>query len=99
MPIELRLPDVGEGIAEAEVVRWLVAEGAQVKEDDPLVEVLTDKANVELPSPVTGTVVKIVAAPGQIVKVGGLLALVEPAVEKSAAVGGAVLATPVVRKL
>ena len=90
MPIELKLPDVGEGIAEGEVVRWLVAEGAEVKEDDPLVEVLTDKANVEIPSPVTGTVVKILAAPGQIVKVGGLLALIEPA---------NVLATPVVRKL
>jgi pyruvate/2-oxoglutarate dehydrogenase complex dihydrolipoamide acyltransferase (E2) component len=84
MPIELKLPDVGEGIAEGEVVRWLVAEGAQVKEDDPLVEILTDKANVEIPSPVTGTVVKIVAAPGQIVKVGGLLALVEPAAGRAA---------------
>jgi len=112
MPIELKLPDVGEGIAEGEVVRWLVAEGAQVKEDDPLVEILTDKANVELPSPVTGTVAKIVAAPGQIVKVGGLLALIEPAAGQPAAtehikassgqpprVGGEVLATPVVRKL
>jgi pyruvate dehydrogenase E2 component (dihydrolipoamide acetyltransferase) len=79
MPIELKLPDVGEGIAEGEIVRWLVAEGAQVKEDDPLVEILTDKANVEIPSPVTGTVVKIAAAPGQVVKVGELLALIEPA--------------------
>ncbi len=79
MPIELRLPDVGEGIAEGEVVRWLVAEGAKVKEDDPLVEILTDKANVEIPSPVTGTVVKILAASGRIVKVGGPLALIEPA--------------------
>ena len=85
MPIELRLPDVGEGIAEGEVVRWLVPEGAAVKEDDPLVEILTDKANVEIPSPVTGTVVKILAAPGQIVKVGGPLALIEPAAGHSAA--------------
>ena len=85
MPIELKLPDVGEGIAEGEVVRWLVAEGAAVKEDDPLVEVLTDKANVEIPSPVTGTVVKILAAPGQLVKVGELLALIEPAAGQAAA--------------
>jgi len=85
MPIELKFPDVGEGIAEGEVVRWLVAEGAAVKEDDPLVEVLTDKANVEIPSPVTGTVVKILAAPGQIVKVGGLLVLIEPAAGQAAA--------------
>jgi pyruvate/2-oxoglutarate dehydrogenase complex dihydrolipoamide acyltransferase (E2) component len=84
MPIELKLPDVGEGIAEGEVVRWLVAEGAQVKEDDPLVEILTDKANVEIPSPVTGTLVKILAAPGQVVKVGELLALIEPAAGQAA---------------
>lgn len=99
MPIELKLPDVGEGIAEGEVVRWLVAEGAQVKEDDPLVEILTDKANVEIPSPVSGTLLKILEAPGQVVKVGGLLALIEPADLKTAGAGGAVLATPVVRKL
>src|SRR5512140_3868949 len=85
MPIELKLPDVGEGIAEGEVVRWLVAEGAAVKEDDPLVEILTDKANVEIPSPVTGTVVKILAAPGRIVKVGEPLALIEPAAGQAAA--------------
>jgi len=99
VPIEMKLPDVGEGIAEGEVVRWLVAEGAAVKEDDPMVEILTDKANVEIPSPVTGTVVKIVAAPGQIVKVGEPLALIEPAAAKTADAGGAVLATPVVRKV
>ncbi|OIP33230.1 MAG: hypothetical protein AUK27_11095 [Deltaproteobacteria bacterium CG2_30_66_27] len=80
MPIELKLPDVGEGIAEGEVVRWLVAEGAAVNEDDPLVEILTDKANVEIPSPVTGTFLKILAQPGQIVKVGSPIALIEPAV-------------------
>lgn len=79
MPFELKLPDVGEGIAEGEVVRWLVAEGAQVKEDDPLVEILTDKANIEIPSPVTGTLSKILATPGQVVKVGEPLALIEPA--------------------
>ncbi|MHB1012659.1 MAG: biotin/lipoyl-containing protein, partial [Desulfobacteria bacterium] len=99
MPIELTLPDVGEGIAEGEVVRWLVAEGSAVKEDDLLVEILTDKANIELPSPVTGTVVTILAAPGQVVKVGGPLALIEPAARKVPGAGGEVLATPVVRKL
>jgi len=78
MPIELKLPDVGEGIAEGEVVRWLVAEGAQVKEDDLLVEILTDKANIELPSPVSGTFLKILVQPGQIVNVGEPIALIEP---------------------
>jgi pyruvate dehydrogenase E2 component (dihydrolipoamide acetyltransferase) len=89
MPIELKLPDVGEGIAEGEVVRWLVAEGAAVREDDPLVEILTDKANVEIPSPVSGTFLKILAAPGQVVKVGGPLALIEPAAGETAAPGHA----------
>jgi len=84
MPIELKLPDVGEGIAEGEVVRWLVAEGARVEEDDPLVEILTDKANVEIPSPVSGTVVKILAQPGQVVKVGAPLALIEPSAGQAA---------------
>lgn len=99
MPFELKLPDVGEGIAEGEVVRWLVVEGAAVREDDPLVEILTDKANVEIPSPVSGTFLKILAQPGQVVKVGGLLALIEPAAVKTAGPDGAALATPVVRKL
>ncbi len=85
MPIELKLPDVGEGIAEGEVVRWLVAEGAAVKEDDLLVEILTDKANIELPSPVSGTFLKILAQPGQIVKVGEPIALIEPAAGRAAA--------------
>ena len=84
---ERKRRDVGEGVAEGEVVRWLVAEGAEVKEDDPLVEILTDKANVEIPSPVTGTVVKIIAMPGQVVKVGELLALIEPAAGQAVAAG------------
>jgi pyruvate/2-oxoglutarate dehydrogenase complex dihydrolipoamide acyltransferase (E2) component len=85
MPFELKLPDVGEGIAEGEVVRWLVAEGAAIKEDDLLVEILTDKANIELPSPVSGTFLKILAQPGQVVKVGEPLALIEPAAGQAAA--------------
>ena len=85
MPIELKLPDVGEGIAEGEIVRWLVIEGAAVKEDDLLVEILTDKANIELPSPVSGTFLKILAQPGQIVKVGEPIALIEPAAGRVAA--------------
>ena len=85
MPIELKLPDVGEGIAEGEIVRWLVAEGAAVKEDDLLVEILTDKANIELPSPVSGIFLKILAQPGQIVKVGEPIAVIEPAAGQAAA--------------
>jgi pyruvate dehydrogenase E2 component (dihydrolipoamide acetyltransferase) len=106
MAFELRLPDIGEGVAEGEIVRWLVAEGASVKEDDLLVEVLTDKANMEIPSPLTGVLARILAKPGQIVKVGEVIALIEAAgaiptspATPSRAPAGEVLATPVVRKL
>jgi pyruvate dehydrogenase E2 component (dihydrolipoamide acetyltransferase) len=74
---EFRLPDIGEGVAEGEVVKWFVQEGATVQEDAPLVSVLTDKANVEIPSPKSGTVVKIHAKEGEKVKVGGLLVTIE----------------------
>lgn len=100
MSIELKLPDIGEGIAEGEIVRWLVAEGAAVKEDDLLVEVMTDKANVEIPSPAGGVLTKIVAQPGTVLKVGETLAILEPAAAaapRAAAAGAA--ATPAVRKL
>jgi pyruvate dehydrogenase E2 component (dihydrolipoamide acetyltransferase) len=74
---EFRLPDIGEGVAEGEVVKWFVQEGGHVAEDAPLVSVLTDKANVEIPSPKSGTVVKIHAKEGEKVKVGGLLVTIE----------------------
>ena len=103
MAFELRLPDVGEGIAEGEIVRWLVSEGDRVAEDDLLVEVLTDKANVEIPSPVSGTVSRIVAQPGKVVKVGEVMVVLEVAAPpKAAAVAadrGEALAVPAVRKL
>src|SRR3990172_2797945 len=103
MEFELRLPDVGEGIAEGEIVRWLVSEGDRVAEDDLLVEVLTDKANVEIPSPVSGTVSRIVAQPGRVVKVGEVMAVLEvAALPKTPAAPpewGAALAVPAVRKM
>lgn len=68
---------MGEGIAEGEIVRWLVPEGAAVKEDDLLVEVLTDKAAMEIPSPVTGILSRILSQPGRVVKVGEVLAVIE----------------------
>jgi pyruvate dehydrogenase E2 component (dihydrolipoamide acetyltransferase) len=74
---ELRLPDIGEGVAEGEIVAWLVAEGTPVKEDDLLVEILTDKAAMEMPSPVTGILSRIVAKPGQVVEVGEVLAVID----------------------
>src|SRR5262245_14305209 len=68
-----RLPDLGEGLTEAEIVKVLVHEGDLVREDAPLLEVETDKAQVEIPSPLGGRVEKIHVAPGQTVKVGEVL--------------------------
>jgi pyruvate dehydrogenase E2 component (dihydrolipoamide acetyltransferase) len=77
MAFEFKLPDIGEGVAEGEVVQWFVKEGDTVQEDAPLVSVLTDKANVEIPSPKTGKVVRLHAKVGEKVKVGGLLVTLE----------------------
>ena len=77
MAYEFRLPDIGEGVAEGEVVQWFVKEGEPIREDQPLVSVLTDKANVEIPSPKTGKIAKIHAQVGEKVKVGGLLVTIE----------------------
>ncbi len=72
-----KLPDVGEGVAEAEVVEWHVAEGESVAEDAPLVDVMTDKATVELTSPVAGTISRLGAAVGDIVAVGSELVRID----------------------
>ncbi|SFS77495.1 dihydrolipoamide acetyltransferase family protein [Marininema halotolerans] len=75
MAFEFKLPDVGEGIHEGEIVKFHVAEGDSITEDDVLAEVQTDKAVVEIPSPVTGTVKKLNAAEGEVVEVGSVLAI------------------------
>lgn len=71
------LPAMGEGVIEATVNKWLVAEGAAIKEDDPIVEVATDKVDSEIPSPCDGVIVSILVKEGSVVKVGELLAVVE----------------------
>ena len=76
MAVELRFPDVGEGIVEGEVRRWLVKEGDRVKADQPLVEVETDKALVELPAPKAGQVLRICAREGETIKVGQLVVVI-----------------------
>ena len=73
MPHRFHLPDIGEGLEEAEVVEWLVAPGDVVVRDQPLVEVLTDKASSELPSPVAGTILRLGASEGERIRVGALL--------------------------
>ena len=65
-----KMPDIGEGVVEGEVVEWMVAVGDTVKEDDPILSVMTDKATVEIPSPVDGTVTKVVGEAGDILPVG-----------------------------
>ncbi len=70
MKKEFRLPDVGEGVAEGEIKKWLVKEGDSVKEFQPLAEIITDKVNVEMTSPFTGRILTLRAAEGQTVKVG-----------------------------
>jgi pyruvate dehydrogenase E2 component (dihydrolipoamide acetyltransferase) len=86
---EVKLPDIGEGVAEGEIVRWLVKPGDAVKEDQPLVEVMTDKASVEIPSPRTGTIEAIRVDEGAVVPVGTVLVSI-------AVAGGAAATAPAV---
>jgi pyruvate dehydrogenase E2 component (dihydrolipoamide acetyltransferase) len=88
MPRQFVLPDLGEGLTEAEIVVVLVREGDVIQEDAPLLEVETDKAQVEIPSPMGGRVDKIHVEPGQTVKVGAVL------VTFADAVSGTVAAAP-----
>lgn len=76
MAVEFKLPDIGEGVHEGEIVKWLVKEGDTVKEDQPLVEVMTDKATVEIPSPAAGKILQINAKEGEVVKVGSVLVVI-----------------------
>ena len=76
MAYELKLPDLGEGLTEGEVARWLVSEGQEVAEDDLLVEVQTDKTTVEIPSPAAGTVTSILVGEGATVPVGTVLVVI-----------------------
>ncbi len=75
----IKVPDIGEGIAEVELVEWLVKTGDAVAEDQPLAVVMTDKASVEIPSPLAGTVVALAGEAGQMLAVGAELIRIEPA--------------------
>ncbi|HMC16622.1 MAG TPA: dihydrolipoamide acetyltransferase family protein [Albitalea sp.] len=80
----IKMPDIGEGIAEVELVAWHVKPGDKVVEDQPLADVMTDKANVEIPSPVVGTVVALGGEVGQTMAVGSELIRIEVAGEGKA---------------
>ncbi|MCP3935397.1 MAG: 2-oxo acid dehydrogenase subunit E2 [Actinomycetia bacterium] len=82
---EMRLPDVGEGVAEAELVEWMVAVGDEVTPDTVLAEVLTDKASVEVAAPVRGFVANLHGEPGEILAVGGPLIDIETDADASEA--------------
>jgi len=108
MIFEFKLPDIGEGVVEGEIVQWKVKTGDYVKEDEPLVEIMTDKATVEIPSPKEGKVVEVIGKEGEKVKVGSVLVRIEtiseevPMKEKSKEGEKEikrVLATPAIRKL
>jgi pyruvate/2-oxoglutarate dehydrogenase complex dihydrolipoamide acyltransferase (E2) component len=73
---EFKLPDLGEGLTEGEIARWLVAEGQEIGEDDPLVEIQTDKTTVEIPSPAAGRVARILVREGDTVAVGTVLVVI-----------------------
>jgi len=75
MAYEFKFPDIGEGLTEGEIIRWLVKEGDEIKEGEPLVEVETDKALAEIPSPKTGVILKILAKEKEIVKVGQVIVI------------------------
>ncbi|MFP5454503.1 MAG: biotin/lipoyl-containing protein, partial [Alphaproteobacteria bacterium] len=84
---EFKLPDIGEGIAEAEIVAWHVAVGDVVEEDAPLADLMTDKATVEMTAPVAGRVVRLTGEVGEQVAIGSILAVFE--IEGEAAVEAA----------
>jgi pyruvate dehydrogenase E2 component (dihydrolipoamide acetyltransferase) len=96
---EFKLPDLGEGLTEGEVARWLVSVGDEVAEDQPLVEIQTDKTTVEIPSPAAGKVAQILVEEGKVVPVGTVLVVIgedgaKPAADEQPRAEPAASATP-----
>ena len=89
MAYEFKLPDLGEGLTEGEIARWLVTEGQEIEEDDPLVEVQTDKTTVESPSPAAGNVARILVEEGSVVPVGTVLVVIGEAGDHDGAAAAA----------
>jgi 2-oxoglutarate dehydrogenase E2 component (dihydrolipoamide succinyltransferase) len=85
MSIAVELPALGESVLEGTVARWLVKEGDRVELDQPIVEVTTDKVDAEIPAPAAGVIEAIVAAEGDVVSVGGVLARIAPSGQVAAA--------------
>src|SRR5271168_5086069 len=77
MAVEVQMPQMGESVVEGTIAKWLVKEGDTVTEDQPLVEISTDKVDTEIPSPSAGRIAKLVAEEGQTVPVGAVIAVIE----------------------
>jgi pyruvate/2-oxoglutarate dehydrogenase complex dihydrolipoamide acyltransferase (E2) component len=99
MAYEFKLPDLGEGVREGEIARWLVEVGQEIAEDDPLVEIQTDKTTVEIPSPAAGQVAQILVEEGELVPVGTPLVLIGSDAVAVATTPEKVQVTPLVRRM
>ena len=97
MTYEFKLPDLGEGVREGEIARWLVEVGQEIAEDDPLVEIQTDKTTVEIPSPAGGKVSRILVGEGELVPVGTPLVVIGS--DADASDPGKIQVTPLVRRV
>src|SRR5215471_19039110 len=82
---QIKMPQLGESVTEGTVDKWLKHEGDFVKRDEPIVEVITDKVNAEIPSPFEGKLVKIAVTEGETVRVGAVIAQIETAAAAAAA--------------
>lgn len=92
MTYSFMMPDIGEGVSEGEILKWMAKVGDQIKEDQPLVEVMTDKVNVQIPAPRTGKVLQILAKEGDVAKVGQTIMVIDDGS------GGGTPATPAPEK-
>src|SRR5579859_554168 len=95
---QVKMPQLGESVTEGTVDKWLKREGDFVKRDEPLVEVVTDKVNAEIPSPFEGKLIKIAATEGETVRVGSVIAQIETAASGAAAVGAPAPPAPPARR-
>src|SRR5580765_2541700 len=84
MPTTVTMPQLGETVVEGTILKWLKAEGETIERDEPLFEISTDKVDTEVPSPLAGTVSKILVPEGETVSVGTELALIESGASDSA---------------
>lgn len=94
MATDVKLPELGEGVTEGELVKWLVKPGDQVKADQTVAEIMTDKATVEVPSPTAGTVKELLFKPGQVIKVESIILKLEGGAEAAVPSAPAVASAP-----